>query len=305
MKAEKKPLDRAGLLKLASVASVVIAGILIVAKLAAYAVTGSVSMLASLVDSVMDSFASLINLFAIRYALQPPDEQHRFGHGKAEPLAGLAQAAFIAGSAIFLVFHAIDRLRYKHDLEQVGIGIGVMALAIVLTVVLLAIQRYVIRKTDSTAIRADSLHYLTDLLTNLSVLLALYLSSRGWTWADPVFAIAVAIYILFSAFHIGHDAFQQLMDRQLPDEILQQIRATAMRHPEVTGTHELHTRQAGHTRFVQMHLELDEAMSLKRAHAIADEIEKEILDFLPGADVIIHQDPIDDSKKRLAKKTSG
>lgn len=281
------------------------AGFLIVAKLAAYAVTGSVSMLASLVDSVMDSFASLINLFAIRYALQPPDEQHRFGHGKAEPLAGLAQAAFIAGSAIFLVFHATDRLRYKHDLEQIGVGLGVMVLAIVMTLLLLAIQRYVIRKTGSTAIRADSLHYLTDLLTNITVLLALYLSGRGWTWADPVFAIAVAIYIFYSAFHIGHEAFQQLMDRQLPDEILQQIRATATRHPEVTGTHELLTRQAGHTRFVQMHLELDEAMSLKRAHAIADEVEKEILDFLPGAEVIIHQDPIDDSKKRLAKKTSG
>ena len=305
MKAEKKPLDRAGLLKLASGASVVTAGFLIIAKLAAYAVTGSVSMLASLVDSVMDSFASLINLFAIRYALQPPDEQHRFGHGKAEPLAGLAQAAFIAGSAIFLVIHAVDRLRFKHDLEQVGVGVGVMALAIVMTLVLLAIQRYVIRKTGSTAIRADSLHYLTDLLTNLSVLLALYLSSRGWTWADPVFAIAVAIYIFFSAFHIGHEAFQQLMDRQLPDEILQQIRATAMRHTEVTGTHELRTRQAGHTRFVQLHLELSENMSLKRAHAIADEIEAEILTFLPGAEVIIHQDPVDDSSNSMAQESSG
>jgi len=164
MKADKKPIDRAALLKLASGASVVTAGVLIVAKLAAYAVTGSVSLLASLVDSVMDSFASLINLFAIRYSLQPPDEQHRFGHGKAEPLAGLAQAAFIAGSAIFLVFHAIDRLRFRHELEQVGIGVVVMVVAIVLTMVLLAIQRYVIRRTGSTAIRADSLHYLTDAL---------------------------------------------------------------------------------------------------------------------------------------------
>lgn len=298
MKVDRKPLDRAALLKLASGASVVTAGILIVAKLGAYAVTGSVSLLASLIDSVMDSFASLINLFAIRYSLQPPDEQHRFGHGKAEPLAGLAQAAFIAGSAIFLVVHAIDRLRFRHQLEQVGIGVAVIAVAIVLTLVLLAIQRYVIRKTGSTAIRADSLHYLTDLLTNLSVLLALYLSSIGLTWADPVFAILVAVYIFYSAFQIGHDAFQQLMDRQLPDEILEQIRVTAMAHPEVTGTHELRTRQAGHTRFVQLHLELAEDMSLKRAHAIADQVEAEILSFLPGAEVIIHQDPVDDSGKR-------
>jgi len=295
MKEAKKSLDRAGLLKLASIASVMTAGFLIVAKLIAWYVTGSVGLLASLVDSVMDSIASLINLFAIRYSLQPADAEHRFGHGKAEPLAGLAQAAFIAGSAIFLIFHAIDRLRLAHPLEQVGIGVGVMVLAIVLTLVLLAIQRYVILKTDSTAIRADSLHYATDLLTNVSILLALYLTTLGWTWADPVFAIAVAIYIFYSAFNIGHDAFQQLMDRELPADILQKIQETAMSHPEVTGTHEMRTRQAGHTRFVQLHLELDEYMSLKRAHEIADEVEMEIMAFLPGAEVLIHQDPADDS----------
>jgi len=295
MKETKKPLDRAGLLKLASVASVITAGFLIVAKLIAWYMTGSISLLASLVDSVMDSIASLINLFAIRYSLQPADEQHRFGHGKAEPLAGLAQAAFIAGSAVFLIFHAIDRLRYGHAIEQIGIGIGVMILAIFLTLVLLAIQRYVIRKTDSTAIRADSLHYLTDLLTNMSILLALYLSTLGWEWADPVFAIGVAIYIFYSAFQIGHEAFQQLMDRELPDEILEQIQATAMSHPEVTGTHETRTRQSGQTRFVQLHLELNENISLKRAHEIADQVEAEIMAFLPGAEVIIHQDPADDS----------
>ena len=297
IKTTKTPLDRAGLLKLASVASVVTAGFLIVAKLAAWSVTGSVSLLASLVDSVMDSIASLINFFAIRYSLQPADEQHRFGHGKAEPLAGLAQAAFIAGSAIFLVFHAVDRLRFTHTLEQVGIGLGVMVLAIVMTLILLGIQRYVIKKTDSTAIRADSLHYLTDLLTNISVLFALYLSTLGWTWADPVFAIGVAIYIFYSAFQIGQEAFQQLMDRELPDDILEKIQATAMSHPEVMGTHETRTRQAGHTRFVQLHLELDEDLPLKRAHAIADQVEEEILSFLPGAEVIIHQDPTDDSDK--------
>lgn len=292
-----KNMDRAGLLKLASVASVVTAVFLIVAKLAAWLVTGSVSLLASLVDSVMDSLASLINLFAIRYSLQPADDDHRFGHGKAEPLAGLVQAAFIAGSAVFLIFHAIDRLRYGQQLEQVGIGIGVMVLAIVLTVLLLSIQHYVIRRTGSTAIRADSLHYLTDLLTNVSILFALYLSTQGWTWADPVFAIGVAVYIFYSAFQIGHEAFQQLMDRELPEEILKKIRATAMAPPEVTGIHEMRTRQAGQTRFVQLHLELDEEMSLKQAHAIADEVEEHIMDFLPDAEVIIHQDPVDDSGK--------
>ena len=288
-------MSRAALLKLASVASVITASFLIVVKLVAWYMTGSVSLLASLVDSVMDSIASLINLFAIRYSLQPADEEHRFGHGKAEPLAGLAQAAFIAGSAIFLIFHAVDRLRFSHQIEEIGIGIAVMVLAIVLTLVLLAIQRYVIQRTNSTAIRADSLHYMTDLFTNMSILLALYLSTLGWTWADPVFAIGVAIYIFYSAFQIGHEAFQQLMDRELPDEILQQIQDAAMSHEAVLGTHELRTRQSGHTRFVQLHLELDENLSLKEAHKIADEVETEIKAFLPGSEVLIHQDPADDS----------
>ncbi len=296
----KNQLDRAGLLKLASGASVLTAGILIVAKTGAWYVTGSVSLLASLVDSVMDSLASLINLFAIRYALQPPDEEHRFGHGKAEPLAGLAQSAFIAGSAVFLVFHAVDRLRYPHAVAQVPLGMWVMALAIVMTLVLLLIQRHVIRKTGSTAIRADSLHYVTDLLTNISVLVALYLATLGWIWADPVFAIVVAGYIFYSAFQIGHEAFQQLMDRELPEDILERIQATAMAHPEVTGTHHTRTRQSGHTRFVQMHLELDENMSLKQAHEIADKIENEIMAFLPDSEVIIHQDPKDDSDKHTS-----
>jgi len=167
-----------------------------------------------------------------------------------------------------------------------------------MTVGLLVIQRHVIRKTGSTAIRADSLHYLTDLLTNISVLLALYLSTLGWTWADPVFAMMVAVYIFYSAFQIGHEAFQQLMDRELPEEILQQIRATAMSHSEVIGTHELRTRQAGHTRFVQLHLELDKNLPLKHAHAIADEVEAEIMTILPGAEVMIHQDPAEDANKK-------
>jgi len=288
------PARNGGLLKLASIASVATAGFLIVAKLAAWYVTGSVGLLASLVDSVMDSIASVINLVAIRYSLQPPDEEHRFGHGKAEPLAGLAQSAFIAGSAVFLILHAIDRLRYPHQLEAIGIGVAVMLLAIVLTLVLLAIQRYVIRKTQSTAIRADALHYATDLLTNLSILAALYMTTLGWNWADPAFAIGVALYIFYSAFHIGHEAFQQLMDRQLPDDILEQIRATAMSHPEVFGIHDMRTRQSGQTVFVQLHLELDKFLPLTQAHAIADEVEAEIMAYLPNAEVIIHQDPMDE-----------
>lgn len=292
MKNRAARMDNGGLLRLASLASVLTAISLIIVKLAAWLVTGSVGLLASLVDSIMDSLASLINLFAIRYSQQPPDEKHRFGHGKAEPLAGLAQAAFISGSAVFLIFHAVDRLRYQHEIKAVGLGIAVMLFAIVLTLGLLALQHYVIRRTQSTAIRADALHYATDVLTNLSILLALYLSTLGWTWADPVFAIGVALYIFYSAFRIGYDAFQQLMDHQLPKETLEEIRAIADSHPAVLGAHELRTRQSGHQQFVQLHLELDQNLQLEQAHAFADEVEGRIKALLPGAEVIIHMDPV-------------
>jgi len=286
------PPANARLLKLASLASVVTAISLIIVKLVAWFLTGSVSLLASLIDSVMDSLASLINLFAIRYSLLPADDEHRFGHGKAEPLAGLAQAAFISGSAIFLILHAVERLRFPRELEAIGIGVGVMVLATVLTLALLGYQYHVIRRTGSTAIRADALHYATDLLTNLSILLALYLASLGWSWADPVFAIGVALYIFYSAFRIGYDAFQQLMDRELPADIQQQILSVAVLNPAVLGVHDLRTRQSGQTRFVQLHLELDKGLPLDQAHAIADEVEARVNALLPDAEIIIHQDPV-------------
>ncbi len=289
---QSKPVDNARLLKLASTASVATAGCMIVVKLVAWYITGSVSLLASLIDSVMDSLASLINLFAIRYSLQPADAEHRFGHGKAEPLAGLAQAAFISGSAIFLILNAVDRLNFPREIEQVGIGVGVMLLAIVFTLALLALQHHVIRITGSTAIRADAMHYASDLLTNLSILLALYLSTLGWGWADPVFAIGISIYIFYSSFQIGRDAFQQLMDRELPIEIQQQILAVAMDTPAVLGVHDLRTRQSGQTRYVQLHLELDQDLPLSQAHTIADIVEDRIKAILPDAEIMIHQDPV-------------
>jgi len=289
---QSKPVDNARLLKLASTASVVTAGCLIVVKLVAWYITGSVSLLASLIDSVMDSLASLINLFAIRYSLQPADAEHRFGHGKAEPLAGLAQAAFISGSAIFLILNAVDRLNFPREIEQVGIGVGVMLVAIVFTLALLALQHHVIRVTGSTAIRADAMHYASDLLTNLSILLALYLSTLGWGWADPVFAIGIAIYIFYSSFRIGRDAFQQLMDRELPIEIQQQILSVAMDTPAALGVHDLRTRQSGQTRYVQLHLELEQELPLIQAHAIADQVESRIKAILPDAEIMIHQDPV-------------
>jgi ferrous-iron efflux pump FieF len=286
-------MDKAKQLRIATYSSVATALLLVSMKLGAWLMTGSVSILASLMDSLMDSAASTLNLLAVRYSLVPADEEHRFGHGKAEPLAGLAQAAFISGSAVFLILHAVERLRFPRVLEDVGIGVAVMVVSIVLTALLLLIQRRAIQKTQSTAIRADALHYATDLLTNLSVIVALLLSSYGWVWADSAMAIGVAAYIFYSAGRIGYEAVQHLMDRELGPEIEEQILTIARREPEVRGIHDLRTRQSGQMRFVQLHLELDGDLVLDRAHAIADRIEREIAALLPDAEVIIHQDPSD------------
>jgi ferrous-iron efflux pump FieF len=279
------------LLRLATNASVATAAILIAAKLVAWVMTGSVSVLASLVDSMMDVAASLINLFAVRYSLMPADHEHRFGHGKAESLAGLAQTTFISGSAVFLILQSVDRLLHPRPLEDVGIGVGVMVFAILATLALLILQRHVIRVTGSTAIKADALHYTTDVLTNVSIIIALLLSGFGWQGVDALFALGIAAYILYSAWHIGHEAFQLLMDRELPDDQRQRIREAAHSHGQVRGIHDLRTRRSGHDIFIQMHLELDDELSLFDAHGIADEVEARIREIHPEADILIHTDP--------------
>ncbi len=285
------PPRRARLLALATYASVGTASVLITGKLAAWLLTGSVSVLASLVDSVMDVLASTINLFAVRYSLRPADEEHRFGHGKAEALAGVGQATFIAGSAVFLALQAVDRLLHPQPIVAAAVGIATMVFAMLATLALLGVQRYVIRHTGSTAIKADSLHYFTDLITNLSIIVALVLSFLGWPGMDPLFALAIAVYILYSAAHIGRESVSLLMDRELPPEVRRRIVELVYEPAEVQGVHDLRTRQSGDIYFVQVHLELDGNLCLTRAHAVADAVEMSVRQAFPGSQVIVHQDP--------------
>lgn len=290
------PQENARLLRLATVWSVATAGVLIVVKLVVWLTTGSVALLASLLDSLMDAAASVVNLLAVRYSLQPADEEHRFGHGKAESLAALAQAAFITGSALLLTFEAVDRLINPRDLTNPAAGLWVMVFATAATLLLLGVQRYVVRQTGSLAIRADSLHYLTDLLTNLVTIAAIALVMAGFGRADALLALAIAAYILYSAGGIGLQAVHDLMDRELPDDVQRRIVQVALEHPEVRGVHELRTRQSGPTRFIDLHLELNGRMSLAEAHRISDQVDNAIRSAVPGADVMIHQDPWDDSR---------
>lgn len=276
----------------AAIASVAVAAVLIIGKGGAWLVTGSVSMLSTLIDSLLDLAASALNLVAIRRAIQPADKEHRFGHGKAEPIAGLLQAAFIGGSAVFLLAQAGERLVNPSPVVNSVVGYAVMGVAIVLTLGLVMFQRMVIRRTGSLAITADSLHYRADLLTNISVIVALVLSSRfGLPWADPVIALGIAAYILYSAWQILSQSFDMLMDRELPDADRDDIRKIARAHPGVIGVHDLRTRSSGTHTFIQFHLELDGNMTLIDAHMIADQVMQEIERAYPQAEVLIHEDP--------------
>ncbi len=224
--------------------------------------------------------------------MQPADEEHKFGHGKAESLAALAQSTFIVGSACFLILQGIERLFRPSELSDPGFGIYVSMVAIVLTGGLVIFQKWVVRKTGSQAIAADSLHYQSDLLMNIAIIVALALSAYGFIYADAGFAILVGIFILVSAYKMARDAVQSLLDHQLPAEEEEKIMVLASGVAGVHGVHDLRTRQAGITRFIQLHLELDDELPLKDAHLIADEVEDRLEVAFPGADILIHQDPV-------------
>lgn len=279
-------------MRLASYASVGVALILIVAKTSAWLATDSIAILSSLIDSLLDAVASIVTLIAIRHSLQPADREHRFGHGKVEALAAMAQSAFIVGSAVLLLFEAGARSLAPQPITQPVIGIQVMVFSIVLTFVLVLIQRWAIRKSGSVAIGADSLHYKGDLLMNVAVIAAIIIATEtGWTLADPIFGAAIAAYIIWSAYLIVRSSLDMLMDRELPDDEREQIRAIAMKHDAVDAVHDLRTRQSGLTYFIQLHLEMDGDMNLLAAHEISDEVELALMEAYPGAEVIIHQDP--------------
>ncbi|MBU4236293.1 MAG: cation diffusion facilitator family transporter [Proteobacteria bacterium] len=281
------------LLKRATYASVATALLLVGSKFGAWLATGSLSILASLIDSLMDVMASFINLMAIRYSLNPADDDHSFGHGKAEALAGLAQASFIAGSALILFMHGIERLKTPVPIQSLGLGLGIMVFSILATLILIAFQRYVIKQTNSTAIRADSLHYATDLLTNVCTIIALLLTRFSWGQImDPIFSMIIALIIFRSAWQIGSEAVQLLMDHQLPREQRELIQQIVHSHQQVLGMHDLRTRQSGQIAIIQLHLDLNADLPLSQAHSIGKDVEQLIWKSFPCADVTIHQDPM-------------
>jgi ferrous-iron efflux pump FieF len=276
----------------AALASVATALFLLGLKAYASAQTGSVAMLGSLADTAFDLVASLVTLWSVRVAAQPADEDHRFGHGKAEALAALFQVSLITISAAGIGWRAIDRLISRETTAHAEYGIGVSIAALAATLLLIRYQRRVIAKTGSVAIRADNIHYASDLLLNGAVIAALvldqYLGLRG---ADPLFGVGIAAWLMFGAWRAAGTAIDQLMDREWPEEKRQRFLAVAAQHPELKGIHDLRTRTSGTHDFVQFHVWVAPEMSVAAAHRVMDEVEAKLAKEFPGVEILIHPDP--------------
>jgi ferrous-iron efflux pump FieF len=276
----------------ATYAALAAATVLIAAKFAAWLGSGSVALLSSLIDSLVDAAASVVNFIAVKHAMSPADREHRFGHGKAEPLAALGQSAFLIGSAALLLVEAVQRVISPVPVENGAAVIVAMIFSTIVAVALVAYQRYVVGITRSLAIGADEIHYRGDVVLNLAVILAIVLTA--WLKLpilDPLFGAAAGLWIIYRAVGIIRLSLTQLMDHELPDEERARIRGIAERHPGVSAVHDMRTRVAGPTPFIQLHLEMDGEMNLLRAHEIADGVEAELRGAYPGAEIIIHQDP--------------
>lgn len=275
--------------------SVGVALVLVLAKVWALAATGSVAIAATLADSALDLMMSIGGLLAIRYAAKPADEDHAFGHTSAEDLAALAQSLFIAGSATWISFVAIQRLltRDAGALEGETTGIVVMTFSILLTFALVLWQRHVARRTGNKVVAADSLHYVGDLVPNVGAIIALWVSSQfGHGTIDSIVALMAAALMFAGSFRIGKSAWDALMDRTADVTMVDGIAELAGTFPGVHGFHDLRTRQAGSRVFVNLHIELDGTQSLDDAHAIGAALRRKIVSAYPSADVMIHKDPV-------------
>ncbi len=284
--------ERAKLTQSAALASIVTALFLAGMKVWAVLQTDSTAMLGSLADTSLDLIASVGTLVGVWIAARPADEDHRFGHGKAEALAAMFQVVLITMSAAGLAYRAIDQLLLGARPAGADEGIVVSVIAMIGTLALLAWQRHVIRKTGSLAISTDHLHYKSDLLLNLAVIAALvldtYLAVSG---ADALFGLAIALWLAWGAWRAAGEAIDHLMDKEWPEEKREAFLEVLARQPELRGVHDLRTRTSGAHDFVQFHASVDGSMSVSEAHRIMDEIEARIEKEFPGVEVLIHPDP--------------
>lgn len=286
------PDNSAALNRSAAYASISVALLLVGLKAWAAWSTGSTAMLGSLADTTLDLIASVATLAGVWVAAQPADKHHRFGHGKAEAVAALFQIVLISISALTLALRAVEQFFAGARTEAAGDGILVSVIAMVATLALLVWQRHVIARTNSLAISTDHVHYQSDLLLNLAVIAALALDQyAGISGSDPLFGLAIALWLGWGAWKASQEAIEQLMDREWPEEKRKQFIEVMARHPELRGVHDLRTRTSGNQDFVQFHVWVDPQMTIQDAHRVMDEIELKLLAEFPGVEILIHPDP--------------
>lgn len=292
--------------KRAATASVCTAIFLLILKSYAAYVTASVAMLGSLADSGLDMVASLVTLFAVRYAAMPADDDHRFGHGKAEALSALFQVMLIAASAIIILWRAIVQLQTGGETSAPEYGIGVSIIAIIATFALLLYQRHVINQTSSVAIGADHVHYQSDMLLNIAVIAAIVLDTilriRG---ADALFGIGIALWLAWGAWNAASESIDQLMDKEWPEEKRLAFVEVAAQYPELKSLHDLRTRRSGFRNFVQFHVDMDPNMTVKESHDILERVEASLCEAFPATEILIHIDPeghVDEPDNPLAEE---
>ena len=279
---------------------------LVVFKLLAWGTTGSMALLTSAVDALVDTAASLVTFFGVRYAERPPDRDHRFGHGKGEAVAGFTQAAFLAGAALVLAFQSAQKLVFPERLHDLGLGLAVIGISLVAATGLVLVQSWVLRKTGSTAIAADRAHYLSDVAVNAAVLLALGVTRwTGWLRADPAFALVIALAMLWNAWRIAGEALVQLLDQEISTEHRMRIRRAVLACDGVRNLHDLRTRYSGDRVFVEYHLEVDGDLSVRRGHEIGDATEQSVERLLPNVvEVTAHLEPFGIDDERLDERVT-
>ncbi len=289
--------------KAAALSSVSLSVCLSLMKTFAALYTGSLAVLSSLIDSLADILASFITLIAVRFSSRPASFSHRYGFGKAEALSSLVQSAFIAGSGIFVMYDGISRMLTPRPVEKTGAGLAIMLISLVLTIALILFQRYVAKKTNSLAILADSAHYTVDVITNIAIIFTLLaVKFFGWEWFDTLAAFCISLYLLANAWKLAKRATGTLMDKELGEDVRQNIAQIVSSCPFAKGMHDLRTRDLGGIYMFELHLELDGNLTLHTAHNYSDIIEDEIRKSYPNAQVIIHQDPAGLKEDRLDAK---
>jgi ferrous-iron efflux pump FieF len=286
------PAQAARLTRLATLASVAVAATLVAMKAAAWVLSGSVAVMASLADSGLDLVASLITLFAVRYAAVPPDSKHRFGHGKAEAFASLMQAGLVFASAALIAREAVQSILHPEPIRGEAAAVAVMLISTILTSGLITLQGHVVRRTGSIAISGDRAHYASDLASNLVALAGVGAAALfGFSGLDAPAGLVIAALLLWGATGVFRQASRQLMDRELSEPARARIVELATKDPRITHVHQLRTRAAGPYVHIQMHLDLDPNLSLEAAHKVVVDAEKRILGDFPSADILIHPDP--------------